>query len=332
MEISVIIPVYNIQSYINQCIDSVLRQTFKDFELILIDDGSTDQSGIICDWYAEKDERISVYHQENQGLSVARNRGVESARGRFVTFIDSDDYIANNYLQLLYEAAISTGSQIAVCQHYHFQNSVVEEPRKISDPIIMSGREAVLQVYKPNSIVFITAWAKLFDTKIIREIPFPVGKIHEDEAVIPKVLYLAKRVCVIEDKLYYYRIRNDSIMAQKFSVRRYDGLEAIDGCIALFQDYGEDKIANQVIEYRQELIARYSILARKTGIYKEVPKKYKMRRLKAWTFLMDHLSHNRFTYFLSQTYPRWLKPYLYFNKARKVCIVFIGRFFKHCEQ
>ena len=237
--ISVIVPVYKVEAYLPACVDSILAQTFSDFELILVDDGSPDACGAICDSYAHMDSRIRVVHQKNGGLSAARNAGLDAAIGKYVTFVDSDDVIMQDYLRELYLAITKNDAEVACCKFQNFEGDKpdAESTESISEIHIkvMTGHEAVLSIYNATGEVNVNAYGKLFMVTLFCGKRFPVGKLHEDQALIPIVLCEAEAVAAADVRGYFYRQRPGSIMQKAFSQKRFDNLEGIDGCINYFR-------------------------------------------------------------------------------------------------
>ena len=179
--ISVIVPIYKVEKYLHRCIDSVLAQTFTDFELILVDDGSPDNCGKICDEYAEKDNRIHVIHKENGGLSDARNAGIDwafaNSDSEWITFIDSDDWIHPKYLETLYNAVKETGCEISICG---YEETTGDSP-KVDDINLQAVIVSTEDFFCEHNVNAVVAWGKLYKKELFREIRYPVGKLHEDE-------------------------------------------------------------------------------------------------------------------------------------------------------
>lgn len=318
-EISVIVPVYNVEKYLRPCIDSILAQTFTDFELILVDDGSPDRCGEICDEYKRIDKRIRVIHQENGGLSAARNAGLDIMSGTYVTFIDSDDIICVNYLDVLYQDIVKQNGQISSVQLLEF----VDVPRldkldSMQDYFILTGKEAALHIYLPDHVISVTACGKLFCKDLFEERRFPIGKIHEDEALVPILLYISNRVIINSKMLYGYRIREDSIMHKNFSIKRYDAIDAFNECLAFFKQNNDKKLVCAVLNRINETIALYALYARKFGVYKDVPLQYKISSYKALKYLYNHMTDDRYTYQLAKIHPNWLLPHAYLRKIKKI--------------
>jgi len=236
--ISIIVPVYNVENYIDACMNSIFSQTMADYELILVDDGSTDSSGNKCDEWCEKDGRIKVIHQKNQGLSQARNSGLEIASGDYIAFIDSDDCIEENYLQTLFDNAVSNEAEVSVCSYVF----VWEDPGKNNVPSqiayeteVLSGREACEKIIKENQRFMITAWGKLYHKSLTPLLFYPKGRTHEDEFVTYKVFYQAKKVAVTKAPLYRYLQRGSGIMGTDFKLKRLDKLVALHESVQYFE-------------------------------------------------------------------------------------------------
>lgn len=224
--ISVVVPVYNVEQYLDQCIESIVEQTYSNLEIIIVNDGSTDCSGEKCDAWSEKDIRIKVVHQNNKGLSGARNTGIDLATGRYITFIDSDDYIEKNMIQYLYQLIVENAAQISVCQ-----TSVVSESgEKIENDIqtvthtIHGNRECMEQFFVSNSIDTV-AWGKLYLTELFQNVRYTEKKYHEDVFTTYKLI--AKCECIAVGDLcgYNYRWRAGGISKIAFAKKHLDSIE-----------------------------------------------------------------------------------------------------------
>ena len=257
-EVSIIVPVYQVEKYIRQCVDSILAQTFTDFELILVDDGSKDKSGQICDEYAVLDQRVKVIHKENGGLSDARNCGMDQAVGNYFMFVDSDDYIAPTMLEYLYKALMNKEADIAVCNFLHF----FEEDRKrdFSTNIqseVLSGAE-IFYSRKNERVygIWTVAWNKLYKRETLGNVRFRFGKYHEDEFWANDIYQMDIKVVTISECLYYYRQRDNSIMGRKNIKRDFDILEALQERIAVyFMDERHADQAYKVMIFSLEYLA-----------------------------------------------------------------------------
>lgn len=208
--ISVIVPVYNVEKYLARCINSILAQSYREFELLLIDDGSTDSSGITCDQYIGKDERVRVFHKENGGLSDARNYGLDRMQGSYVTFVDSDDYIGPDCLKKLHEMAVYQGMDItAVSMHDTYstgEDFVLSDDRRAA----YSRNEAYREMLAGKGIG-VMACGKLFKAQLFDGIRFPKGKVYEDLATVPFVIGRCDTCATSTSKEYYYFQRADSL-------------------------------------------------------------------------------------------------------------------------
>lgn len=229
-EISIIVPVYNTGRYLAKCIDSVLAQTYEDFELILVDDGSTDNSPEICDRYAEKDSRVRVLHQKNQGQSVARNRAIEQMRGQWVLFIDSDDWVHPQMLERLRNAALTNKVGISICGY---------EDTMGPDPVI-PAESLTVELWTPRDFYlhrFVNATipvAKLIHRECLGENRFPVGKYIDDEYITYRILFTQKQLAVMAAPFYAYFVNEDSLTKREWNPRRLDAWDAYEEQIAFF--------------------------------------------------------------------------------------------------
>lgn len=223
--ISIVIPIYNVEKYLKACIDSVINQTYSQLDIILVDDGSKDNSGNMCDEYKNKDSRIRVIHKENGGLSDARNKGIDIALGKYITFIDSDDYVAKDYVEFLYKLIMENSADISGCYYFKFveeQDQNMEESEKKT--YIFDGIEATIDLWYQKHITN-SAWGKLYKSILFRDIRYPVGKLYEDLGTTYKLLYKAKNVVWSSEKKYFYRQRVNSIMNKKFAEDNMDRIE-----------------------------------------------------------------------------------------------------------
>ena len=222
--ISVIVPVYNVEKYLSKCLDSIIAQTYQNLEIILVDDGSTDGSGLLCDMYSQQDTRIRVIHQPNAGLSAARNAGLEACQGSYIVFIDSDDYVANSLCSTLLSLCLESGSDIAMCGHYdvYFDRITPTIPKENH---YLSQKEAIVDLYN-GKYVNPSACRKLFKKEIFTDIRFPIGKLYEDAFIIVKLLLKIRKVAITTEQLYFYVRRENSITTCCFRQAHYDVIEA----------------------------------------------------------------------------------------------------------
>ena len=228
-KISVIIPVYKVEKYLAKCVDSVLAQTYGDLEILLVDDGSPDGCGAICDGYASRDSRVRVIHKPNGGLSSARNAGLDAASGAYVGFVDSDDYIDPAMYEKLHAALVSTGADVCVCDVVY-----VDEQGALKGPPIPPMAEEVLspeQAWRRVELAddgwrYVTAWNRLYRRAVFDGLRFQEGKIHEDELSVAPIYARCRSIAVIPDVLYWDVGRPGSIMTGSAAMRR---LDAVDG-------------------------------------------------------------------------------------------------------
>ena len=218
--VSIIIPVYNVQDYLARCVDSVLTQTYTDLEIILVDDGSIDISGDICDEYALHDARVRVIHKENGGLSDARNAGLDVARGNYVAFIDADDYVHPSFVELLLKTINETGAQIAVSTWQELKDG--DKPRKVKTKrprcTILTQEEAISSVFYQKKLNH-SACSRIFETQLFNNLRFPEGMLYEDLAIIYPLLCKVEKVALINTPMYYYMHRQGSLLHA--STRKY---------------------------------------------------------------------------------------------------------------
>ena len=239
--ISVIIPIYNVEQYLNQCIESVVTQDYRNLEIILVDDGSKDKCPEMCDHWAEQDERIIVIHKPNGGLSDARNAGLRKACGQYISFIDSDDWVDSSFLQRLYDSIITNNSDIAECSVELFDESGTLRIREAhAENTVIDKISALRHLISENGI-YQTVWNKLYKTEAIDNLYFEVGKYHEDEYWTYKVLDRINKISIVSEALYYYRQRQNSIMGMKYTKSRLDGLHAKYERLLYLSKYNELK-------------------------------------------------------------------------------------------
>ncbi|MBQ6021179.1 MAG: glycosyltransferase [Clostridia bacterium] len=222
--ISVIIPVYNTQDYIEKCVASVLSQTYSDLQVILVDDGSPDESGKIID--AIEDPRVLVIHQENGGLSAARNTGLDHASGEYICFIDGDDFIERDMFEILLHTLRSVGADIVQCGYIPDDGTLGEFDRGDAAVRVFERDDAILSLVK-NDVFEQVVWNKIYKREVIGDIRFHVGKFHEDEFFSWRVFYNSKKIAAVNSVCYHYVQRAGSIMGQKFSAKRLHALEAL---------------------------------------------------------------------------------------------------------
>lgn len=229
--ISVIVPVYNVEKYLDECVNSILDQTYSNIEILLIDDGSTDNSPNICDFYEKQDNRVRVIHQQNGGLSLARNIGIEKSQGDFIVFVDSDDYISTDMLEVMINEMKKNieSTSILMCNFVKFDSygNVIKKNNYNLEKEIIDKVSAIDRLIVSKDINYIVAWGKLYKKEVFDEIRFPLNKQNEDEFVMHKVYFNCDSIICLDKCFYKYRIRDNSIMNSKFSIKQFNKLEAL---------------------------------------------------------------------------------------------------------
>lgn len=211
---SIIVPVYNVEKYLDKCLASILEQTFKDFECIIIDDGSPDNSNIIIDKYVKLDQRFKVIHQKNMGLSAARNAGLDIAKGDYIVFVDSDDYIADDYLEKFALKIADTDADMVICGLIEVYKDY-EKNKVFTAESIKVIKQNILADVWPSYV-----WNKCYKKDLFTNIRFPVGKIFEDILTIPELCLYAQKIVCIPDKLYYYNRQNENSITANMSFEK----------------------------------------------------------------------------------------------------------------
>ena len=227
-KISVIVPIYNVEKYLRQCLESITDQTYKNLEIILVNDGSPDHCGEICEEYRKKDDRIRVIHQENKGLSMARNAGLDVATGSYITFLDSDDYMRPDMLEKLYTKLLKSGSDMSVCGIQY-----------VDEAGTVLSQEEYLKIYTTaGHTECVVAPAKLYKRQIFESIRFPEGKLCEDEFVFHKIVHECKTIRGISERMMFYRQHGASITGQKNKKKELDYIES---CFNRLEFYKKEK-------------------------------------------------------------------------------------------
>lgn len=261
--ISIIVPVYNVEEYLNRCIDSILLQTYNNIEILLIDDGSLDKSSQICDEYMKKDKRIKVIHKKNGGLSDARNVGIDIARGKYITFIDSDDSVEKDLVEYLYKLVINFNTKMSICSH----RVIFDEGKRIK--VLGNGKEEKLtskecikkMLYHKQ--VDTSAWAKLYNRNLFNDIRYPKGMLFEDIGTTYKFFLKSRFIACGYLAKYNYYVRKNSIVTGKFSKRKLDLLKMTDmmgeEVLSIFPDLKDAVL-------RRRVYARFSTLNQMIGV------------------------------------------------------------------
>ena len=224
--ISIIIPVYKVEKYLDKCINSVLNQTYRNIEIILVDDGSPDKCGAMCDEYEKNDNRIKVIHKKNEGLSEARNAGIDIAKGKYITFVDSDDYVIDTYISFLYNLIKAKNADMSMGKHY------IQYPKRTMNTgtgkkYDLNAKQALEMCLYSNDID-VSAWAKLYKAELFKEIRYPKERVFEDSATIYKLIDKSKKIAFESVPIYYYVIRENSIITKDFDHRMLDLIKSTE--------------------------------------------------------------------------------------------------------
>lgn len=240
-KVSLIVPVYNVKNYLERCVKSIINQTEKDIEIILVDDGSTDGSSLICDELAERDNRITVFHKANGGLSSARNCGIERAKGKYLCFIDSDDIISPYFVEHLLTLIEKYNCDIAVGRYEFFTEKEPVFSNEEKGVEIVEGKNALDKLFGKSYVTATVAWNKLYKKELFNDIKYPEGLINEDEATAYRLFYITNRVAFSENIIYGYYMRADSITKSPFSKRNFDFLKIAWERCEFFKEKNEEK-------------------------------------------------------------------------------------------
>ena len=295
-QVSIIIPVYNVENYLRSCLDSVLSQTYKDFEVLMVNDGSTDGSGAICQDFVERDSRFHYFEKENGGLSDARNYGLDRAKGHYITFLDSDDFLFEDYLENLYHASRLSDSDITIGGYCRFgdSNFYFYNDRFKSDSLVsVKDFQAIQYLDSMPDVTFITfstAWGKLFKRELFSELRFPYGKYAEDQFLIWKLYMKADKIYVFNGASYVYRM-NPSGLSNIFTLKHLDYIDAIEERIKETKDIEGIEIQHSFNMYRYVLQRILGQLEEHDYIdeAKEVRKKLELAEQGQYSFLSDEV-------------------------------------------
>lgn len=254
--ISVILPIYNIKSYLDKCMKSIFAQTYKNLEIIMVDDGSTDGCDKLCDEYIVRDKRVRVFHKKNGGLSDARNYGIERANGEYITCIDPDDYVDDDYIEYLYRLVLKYNVKMSICQHRVVYDSGRIDEKGSSGDEALSNKLCIERMLY-HDVIDTSAWAKLYHKSLFLTVQYPVGKLFEDIATTYKLMLQCETIAVGYESKYSYIIRGDSIVNSKFRIQKLDLLEMTDRMgqkvLAVYPD-----LSRAVL--RRRVYARFSTL------------------------------------------------------------------------
>lgn len=314
-QISIIVPVYNTGNFLHKCVDSILAQTFEDFELFLVDDGSTDGSPEICDDYGSRDSRIRVIHQQNQGQSVARNNAIAQMSGQWVMFCDSDDWIHPESLERLYRAALEHGTKISIAG---YQETTGEDPVVLPEQLkveLWTPKDFYIRRYVHATLPVM----KLIHRDCLGDLRFPVGKYIDDEYIIYRILFTQEKLAVIPAPFYAYFVNVASLTKRPWNPGRLDAWQAFEEQIVFFEAMGDqDLIYRRYREYLENALANYEgaraseqtpeICRVRKYMKKHIRKLlYRMWKRKFIYFWLDHDALMEFCPLQTRVYRFWVE-------------------------
>lgn len=225
--ISIVLPIYNVEKYLPICMDSLERQTYRNLEIIMVNDGSKDNCFNMCNMYGNKNPKVIVYHKENGGLSDARNYGIERAHGKYITFIDPDDYVDTDYVEYLYHLLVKYNTKLSICQHrIVYNNGKIKELGSLGNEII--GAKECINRMLYHDVIDTSAWAKLYSLELFKDIKYPKGKIFEDIATTYRLMMLCDNIACGYESKYSYVFHNNSIINSKFKLNKLNLIEMTD--------------------------------------------------------------------------------------------------------
>ena len=248
--VSVIVPIYNTRPFLEECVRSILNQQFSEpFEVLLVDDGATDGCDVLCDELAAQDRRIRVFHQENQGLSGARNTGIDAARGRYYAFVDADDVVHPGYLQAMYDACETHDAYMAICAVEDVnEDGTSQDPPEYTLPAetgVFVGKDLLNRFYAPNGTYYTVAWNKLYRAEVWKLLHYPEGRLHEDDFVAHRLFWRCDKVVCLDAPLYNYRLRKGSICRTEMKPGAFD---AVDGLADRYRFLVENSAPRETVD------------------------------------------------------------------------------------
>lgn len=319
--ISIIVPVYKVEKYLEKCVNSILKQTYTNLEIILVDDGSPDKCGQLCDELAKTDDRIKVFHKENGGLSDARNYGVERANGEYIGFVDSDDYIHECMYEELYKAIKKSGTSIAECGVTRVYKNTLRPHYEGEDYFLVLDREGYLKEYLENKRLYGSAWCKLIHRDLAKKIKFPTGKIYEDAFYTLELLKTVDKYTLISGNYYYYYIRENSITTRSFSSKDMDYIEIMNE----IEDY---TLANFPI-FKEQLLVRLTFSY--ISIFNQLLEVDNYKRKSEYKILKNKLKDNYFKVLSNKKAPKNLKAAMFLLSANERLYKFMLSKYKKYE-
>ena len=309
--ISVIVPVYQAEAYLADCVESILSQTFSDFEIILVNDGSPDNCGKLCDDYAARYDRISVIHQDNQGQAAARNHAMARATGEWICFVDSDDLIHPQMLEFLYRSATESGAPISQCGMLEAVELPADflKPREAAFDVLTMDEETLVALHDADRYPAWVACAKLIRRDLIEAYPFREGRVYEDNEAVCRWVCNGGKLASTEENMYFYRGNPDSTTKAAFRLKRLDYLWALESIIGFYSGLGYETLRQRFVDRYAEAVlsccngARY--LLDRPDVVRKIEKQTKV-------FLRREgirLTKEQFEPLLDVMHPRLIKLY-----------------------
>ena len=313
--ISVLVAVYNVDKYIAKCLDSLLNQTYKNIEIIIVDDGSTDNSKKICNEYAQKDSRIKLYEIEHGGLSKVRNYGISVAKGNYIYFVDSDDYLDNDILETLYRNIKKENADISCCSFYEvFKNKVVKKNLK-DEYFIMNSRESIIKSFQDDGLG-VYAWNKLFKRELFNNIEFPLGKRSQDRFIMYQVFDKCQKIVYQSVCKYYYLQRKDNA-SMNLAIINTDSIEASLNAIDYLKKY-PDVVNYATANY---LLTELKCYKKKVFYSKKIDKEFRKKIINDLKIYSKSImsKKNKMEFFLLKFFPHVYKLICFVYYRKKYC-------------
>ena len=262
--VSVIVPIYNVEKYLKRCVDSIIKQTYKNIEIILVDDGSPDNCNRICDEYTQIDKRVKVIHKKNGGLSSARNAGLDISKGEYICFIDSDDWVSENFVEFLLKNIVKEKSDIITCETLDVKTEQETYEKSADEDLKIKTyyKDYVIEnMYSEEIQLKPAVQNKMYKSYIFDSLRFREGMIHEDEEILIKILLKSHKITITNKKLYYYFLSTDSIMRRKFNINRLNILDALEERIDILENTKYKKaLMLTILRYYEQLNEMYFLL------------------------------------------------------------------------
>lgn len=294
-EVSIIVPVYNVEQYLRRCVDSILEQKFQDYELILVNDGSIDGCGGLCDLYGSQHSNVRVIHKPNGGLSSARNAGLDVAEGEYIVFVDSDDYIHQEMIGTLHELARIHSSDIVMCNYVRTNEEQISQvlPTEVPEVYHYTNLQAIDRLLnvdedhqsgKKNGLHWVLAWNKLYKRHLFNDLRYKDGVLFEDVHIIHRLLYKCSKITYIPQPLYYYYQRPESIVNSTFTIRKADKAYALEDRAIFLRSIGKAHLYRRSLKTYLDMFYWYYYKAvQECAHEKEEIAKLK-RSLRKWLF------------------------------------------------